>query len=90
MFRLRGAHHITASVSSQHHLPQSGKYHSNTKNPNFTPVGNGQGKKMFVRLVAQLADREGITEKLNADNQLEWVRLMKGIGERVTEIVNKS
>jgi len=40
-------------------------------------------------LVAQFAEQEGITEKLKAENQLEWVRRMNGIRERVTEIVNR-
>ena len=48
-----------------------------------------QAKSMFEQLVEQFAEQEGVTEKLKADNQLEWVRQMNGIRERVTEIVNK-
>ena len=47
-----------------------------------------RAQKMFERLVEQFADREGITEKLKTENQLEWVRRMNGIREGVTEIVN--
>ena len=47
-----------------------------------------QADDMFERLVAQFVEQEGITEKLKAENQLEWVRRMNGIRERVTEIVN--
>ena len=94
-----------------------------TKNPNYTPFGDGfgffaflddlgeyagatallisgkldsylqeldkQADDMFERLVAQFVEQEGITEKLKAENQLEWVRRMNGICEGVTEIVNR-
>lgn len=43
---------------------------------------------MFNRLVKQMADREGVTEQLKAENQLEWVGQMNNIRNRATEIVN--
>ena len=43
---------------------------------------------MFNLLIKQMAKNEGITEQLKADNQLEWVRLMNNIKQRVTEMVN--
>ena len=42
----------------------------------------------FNRLVKQMAEREGATEQLKADNQMEWVARMNNIRSRVTEIVN--
>lgn len=45
-------------------------------------------KIMFFRLVKQMAEREGVTEKLKADNQMEWVGRMNNIRSRATEIVN--
>ena len=47
-----------------------------------------QAEDMFFRLVKQLAEREGVTEKLKADNQMEWVARMNNIRSRATEIVN--
>ena len=47
-----------------------------------------QAKDMFSRLTKQMAEREGITEKLKADNQMEWVARMNNIRTRATEIVN--
>lgn len=35
-----------------------------------------------------MAEREGVTEKLKADNQMEWVAQMNNIRNRATEIVN--
>lgn len=46
-----------------------------------------QAEDMFFRLVKQMAEREGITEQLKADNQMEWVRRMNSIRSRVAEIV---
>ena len=43
---------------------------------------------MFFRLVKQLAEKEGVTEQLKADNQMLWVQRMNNIRNRATEIVN--
>ena len=43
---------------------------------------------MFNSLVGQMAKREGVTEQLKAENQMEWVARMNNIRSRVTEIVN--
>ena len=45
-------------------------------------------EETFNRLVKQMAEREGITEQLKADNQMEWVGRMNNIRSRATEIVN--
>lgn len=47
-----------------------------------------QAAKMFSRLVKQMAEREGVTEKLKAENQMLWVGKMNTIREAATEIVN--
>ncbi len=49
---------------------------------------NEQAEEMFSRMVKELAEKEGITEKLKAYNQMEWVRKMNSIKQRATEIVN--
>ena len=47
-----------------------------------------QAEEMFSRLVKQIAEAEGVTEQLKADNQMEWVRRMNNIRNRAMEIVN--
>ena len=47
-----------------------------------------QAEDMLFRLVEQMAEREGVTEKLKADNQMEWVARMNNIRSRAIEIVN--
>ncbi len=47
-----------------------------------------QAEEMFSRLVKQMADAEGITEKLKADDMMSWVGRMNGVRSRAAEIVN--
>ena len=48
-----------------------------------------QAEEMFFQLVKQMAEREGVTEQLKADNQMEWVAWMNNIRSRAIEIINK-
>ena len=47
-----------------------------------------QAEEMFSRLVKQMAEAEGVTEKLKAADPMEWVRRMNNIRNRTMEIVN--
>lgn len=47
-----------------------------------------QAEEMFLRLVKQMAKREGVTEQLKAENQMLWVGQMNNICNRATEIVS--
>ncbi len=47
-----------------------------------------QTEDMFLRLVKQMAEREGVTEQLKADNQVKWVAQMNNIRSRATEVIN--
>ena len=47
-----------------------------------------QAEELFSRLVKHMAEAEGVTEQLKADNQMEWVCRMNNIRSRAMEIVN--
>ena len=47
-----------------------------------------QAEEMFLRLVMQMAEAEGVTEQLKAGNQMEWISRMNNIRNRAMEIVN--
>jgi len=47
-----------------------------------------QAEDMFFRLAKQMADCEGVTEQLKADNQMDWVVRMNNIRSRVAELIN--
>ena len=47
-----------------------------------------EAEEVFSRLVKQMAEAEGITEKLKADDMMTWVGKMNGIRNRAAEIVN--
>ena len=48
---------------------------------------NEQAEAMFSRLVKQLAEKEGLTEALKAENQMLWVQKMNNIRSAAMEIV---
>ena len=47
-----------------------------------------QAEDMFSRLVKQMAEREGVTEKRKAENQMELVGRMNNIRSRAKEVIN--
>ena len=49
---------------------------------------NEQAEDMFFRLVKELAEKDGITEKLKAEDQMLWVQRMNAVRETATEIIN--
>lgn len=46
-----------------------------------------QAEEMFSRLVKQLAEKENVTEKLKAENQMLWVQRMNNIRSAAMESV---
>jgi len=93
---LPGEEQVEIGVWGQRHLRYIKQYHK-VRYINLLTSGklNGyladidkQTEDMFFRLVEQMAEREGVTERLKAGNQMEWVARMNNIRSRVTEIVN--
>ena len=72
----------------QHHkalyynLLTSGKLHSHLADI------EEQAQQLFLRLVKELAEKEGVTEQLKSADQMAWVRQINNIRERATEVVN--
>lgn len=71
----------------QHHkilyynLLTSGKLHSHLADV------EEEAQTLFLRLVKEYAEREGVIEQLKAENPMEWVRRMNNIRERVMETI---
>lgn len=71
----------------QHHkvlyynLLTSGKLHSHLADT------EEQAQQLFLRLVKEYAEKEGVTEQLKATDTMKWVRKMNNIRERVIEVV---
>ena len=57
------------------------------KLPEYLADIDRQAEELFLRLVKQMADAEGITETLKASDQMEWVRRMNSIRNRANEAV---
>ena len=48
-----------------------------------------QAEETFSRLVKQMAEKQGISEKLKATDQMMWVGRINAVRNAVMEIVNK-
>ena len=72
----------------QHHkalyynLLTSGKLHSHLADI------EEQAQQLFLRLVKELAEKEGVTEQLKSADNMVWVRRMNNIRNRAAEMVN--
>ena len=83
-------------VWGQRHLRHLKRHHkviyanllTSGKLPEYLADIDRQAEELFLRLAKQTADAEGITEKLKASDQMEWVRQMNSIRNRAMEIVN--
>lgn len=73
----------------QHHKVQY--YNLLTSSKLHTHLTNveEEAQSLFLRLVKEYAEKEGVTEQLKAENTMEWVRRMNNIHNRTTEMVEK-
>ena len=56
--------------------------------PNDYPTDiDRQAEEMFFQLVKDYAQRQGITERLKAENQMEWVRRMNDCKAQAEEAI---
>lgn len=66
-----------------YNLLTSGKLHSHLADI------EEQAQQLFLRLVKELAEKEGVTEQLKSADQMTWVQKMNNIRSRVNEFVVK-
>ena len=71
----------------QHRRPiYSGMLMTGTLNAHLEEIDRA-AEEMTELLMAQLAEREGVTEQLKAEDQMAWVQAMNSIRSRAEEIV---
>ena len=96
MFEAAGGRTVACRIMGQRHL-QYIKRRRRVLYKNLLTSGklNGylsdldkQAEDMFSRPVKQMAEHEGVTEKLKAENQMEWVGRMNNIRSRAKEFIN--
>lgn len=79
--------HRRRQYLKQHHkilycnLLTSGKLHAHLADV------EEEAQSLFLQLVKQYAEREGVTERLKAENPTEWVQKMNNIRSRAAETV---
>ena len=49
---------------------------------------NEQATEQMLLMTKQMAEREGVTEQLKAQDQMLWVQRINNIRDRAAEIVN--
>lgn len=84
-------------VWGQRHLRYLKQYHkvryynllTNGKLNNYLAELNEQAEVMFSRLVKQMAECEGLTEKLKEISTTKWVGAMNNIWNRALETINR-
>lgn len=47
-----------------------------------------QAEDMFIRLVKEMAEKQDVTERLKASDQMAWTRKMNAIRNAAMEIIN--
>lgn len=72
----------------QHHKTAYTELMTSGKLNGYLADLNEQAEDMFLRLVKELAAKEGITETLKVKNQMLWVQRMNEVRETATEIIN--
>ncbi len=49
---------------------------------------NKQAAEMYHRLIKEMAERQGVTERLKAEQPMEWIGLMNNIQACAREVVS--
>ncbi len=83
-------------VWGQRHLRHLKRHHkviyanllTSGKLPEYLADIDRQAEELFLRLVKQMAESEGVTEALKAKNQMLWVQKMNNLRNAATEIVS--
>ena len=65
-----------------YNLLTTGKLHSHLADV------EAEAQSLFLRLVKEYTEREGVTEQLKVENPMEWIRRMNNVRSRATEVVN--
>ena len=72
----------------EHHRVRYANLLTNGKMNAYLADIDRQAEELFLRLVKQVADAEGITETLKTSDQMEWVGRMNNVRNTAMELVN--
>ena len=83
-------------VWGQRHLRHLKRHHkviyanllTSGKLPEYLADIDRRAEELFLRLAKQMAEAEGLTEKLKASDQMEWVGRMNNVRNTAMELVN--
>ena len=72
----------------EHHRVRYGNLLTSGKMNAYLADIDQQAEELFLRLVKQMAEAEGVTEALKAENQMLWVQKMNKLRNAAMEIVS--
>ena len=73
-----------------HHKVRYYNLLTSCKLTNYLADINEQAENMYQSLVTQIAEKEGVTEQLKAENPMLWIQQRNNIQNRAREIVNNN
>ena len=73
-----------------HHKVRYYNLLTSCKLTNYLADINEQAENMYHSLVTQIAEKEGVTEQLKAENPMLWIQQRNNIQNRAREIVNNN
>ena len=72
----------------EHHRVRYGNLLTSGKMNAYLADIDRQAEELFLRLVKQMAEAEGVTEALKAESQMLWVQKMNNLRNAAMEIVS--
>ena len=78
-----------ARYLKRHHRVQYTNLLTSGKLNSYLADIDEQAEDMFFRLVEQMKEKEGITEKMKSENPLCWIGKMNNIRNRAEETINR-
>ena len=73
-------------LMDHHEAIYTGMLLRGTLNPHLEEIDRS-ANEMYELLIKQYAAREGVTEQLKAENQMEWIRRMNDLRQMADEVI---
>lgn len=83
----QGIHRTSRHLKEHRHIVYTTMLIEGTPNLYLADI-NQQAEQMFHRLIEEMAQKQGVTEQLKAEQPMEWIGLMNNIQACAREVVN--
>ena len=73
-------------IVNERYVIYTGMLLNGTLNSHLEEVDR-QANEMMERLTRQMAEKQGVTERLKAEDQMKWVQMMNSIRHSAEEVI---